>query len=253
MITNVLWPCWRREAIIPAAPSPVSRALERSSAFRWAVADRNSAGRVLSKSTGEARRKASWQSSPVGRQASAWPQARAFIANGTNVLLADRDGGRGASALEVLGGGPGKASFLPTDVTDVAAVFAMVQGAMERVRQAGLRHPQRRDHRAGSLYRQPRGRRLGARAEREPDGSLALHEGRNPRHGGQWRRRNREYRLNGRAAWRQRYGGLQRQQARCSRTDEVGSRRICGPRHPHQRRLPRRHGYPHARAAHRRQ
>ena len=58
--------------------------------------------------------------------------ARAFIADGTHVLLADRDGGHGATALEELGGGPGKASFLPTDVTDVAAVFAMVQAAVER-------------------------------------------------------------------------------------------------------------------------
>ena len=58
--------------------------------------------------------------------------ARAFVAAGVNVLIADRDAAQGASALEELGGGAGQAAFVQTDVTDSPAVQAMAQAALDR-------------------------------------------------------------------------------------------------------------------------
>lgn len=58
--------------------------------------------------------------------------AQAFVTAGTDVVVADRDAAQGAMALEELGGGPGKAMFVATDVTEAAGVAAMVEATVER-------------------------------------------------------------------------------------------------------------------------
>src|SRR5262249_19108140 len=58
--------------------------------------------------------------------------ARAFVGAGPKVVVVDRDAAQGATAIEELSGGPGKAVFMATDVTEAAAVGAMVDATVER-------------------------------------------------------------------------------------------------------------------------
>jgi NAD(P)-dependent dehydrogenase (short-subunit alcohol dehydrogenase family) len=55
-----------------------------------------------------------------------------FVAAGADVLLADRDAVQGAAALEELAGSPGRVAFFETDITDSAAVNAVVAKTIER-------------------------------------------------------------------------------------------------------------------------